>query len=445
MKKTFLTILPLVAAVILAASCGDDKDNEPELQPSPEPVVSVEESNTVVIPFRVGVESGESLSKIAYEAKDGSETKVTRKFEATDVNTQMKVTGTGITESTLTLKQDEESKAFYFEGDITVDSESAESFKNGGITLTGSFGTAVESAQSSTTSLADLMSHCSHAYTSTFASNATSITFHDQNSYLAVTWTNKGNATVKINSGNYTLNENGKIWIALPAETSVTSADLGITEAKTTKAGTVHKISREYNAVQSVTITGAPTGTKVWGNPAFTISASVAPENASNLNVTWTVTQGSATLTPKGTNNSQCDVLIKDNGMDIKIKATVDGVSSSEVTISVDKNYVDLGTGSVYWKTSDESETYAFTEAKSMGAPAKDEFEKLWSQCTVNGTTFTNTNGSGASITLTVGVYWSSSEYDSRSAWGVSVSSGGHTWGDSRRTYKYGVRPVRAQ
>lgn len=446
MKKTFLTILPLVAAVILAASCGDDKDNEPELQPASEPVVSVEETNTVVIPFRVGVESGESLSKIAYETKDGSETQVTRKFEASDVNTSMTVTGDGITESTLTLKQDEESKAFYFEGDITVDSESAESFKNGGITLTGSFGTAVESAQSSTTSLADLMSNCSHAYTSTFASNATSITFRDQNSYLAVTWTNKGNAKVKINDKEYDLNSDGKIWIALPAGTSVTSTDLGITEAKTTKAGTVHKISREYNAVQSVTITGAPTGTKVWGNPAFTISASVAPENASNPNVTWTVTQGSATLAPKGTNNSQCDVLIKGNTTDIKIKATVDGVSSSEVTISVDKNYVDLGTGSVYWKTSDESGTYTFADAKSMGAPAKDVFETLWTQCTVNGTTFTNQNDSGASITLTQGVYWSSSEYDSYAAWLVYVDSGDPTWhGYDSRTDEFRVRLVRAQ
>ena len=441
MKKTFLTILPLAAAAILAASCGDDKDNEPELQPAPEPVVSVEESNIVVIPFRVGVESGESLSKIAYEAKDGSETQVTRKFEASDVNTSMTVTGEGITESTLSLKQ--EGDAFYFEGDI--ETTDAESFKNGGITLTGSFGTAVASAQTSTTSLADLMSKCSHAYTSTFASNATSITFHDQNSYLAVTWTNKGNATVKINSENYTLNENGKIWIALPAETSVTSADLGITEAKTTKAGTVHKISREYNAVQSVTITGAPTGTKVWGNPAFTISASVAPENASNPNVTWTVTQGSATLTPKGTNNSQCDVLIKGNTTDIKIKATVDGVPSSEVTITVDKNYVDLGTGSVYWKTSDEVGTYTFEDAKSMGAPAKDEFETLWTQCTVSGFTFTNQNGSGASITLTQGFYWSSSEYDGSYAWDVDVYSGGHTWHYDFRFYEGRVRLVRAQ
>ena len=69
----------------------------------------------------------------------------------------MKVTGTGITESTLTLKQDEESKAFYFEGDITVDSERAESFKNGGITLTGTFGEALTTPESNTKSLADLM------------------------------------------------------------------------------------------------------------------------------------------------------------------------------------------------------------------------------------------------------------------------------------------------
>ena len=439
MKKTFLTILPLVAAVILAASCGDDKDNEPELQPSPEPVVSVEESNTVVIPFRVGVESGESLSKIAYETKDGSETQVTRKFEASDVNTSMTVTGEGITESTLSLKQ--EGDAFYFEGDI--ETTDAESFKNGGITLTGSFGTAVASAQTSTTSLADLMSKCSHAYTSTFASNATSITFHDQNSYLAVTWTNKGNATVKINSENYTLNENGKIWIALPAETSVTSADLGITEAKTTKAGTVHKISREYVAVTSVAITGQTSA--VWGDDAFNLTATVSPSNATNPTVTWECTTNNATLTPSGTNNTTCSVLVKGTGT-VTITATADGKTATH-SITVPTEYVNLGAAGK-WKTSDESGTYTFNSLPSVSdykVPTKDEFETLWTQCTVSGFTFTNQNGSGASITLTQGFYWSSSEYDGSYAWDVDVYSGGHTWHYDFRFYEGRVRLVRAQ
>jgi len=246
MKKTFLTTLPLVAAVILAASCGEDNDNEPEVQPAPEPVVSVEESNTVVIPFRVGVESGESLSKISYIAT-GSETKVTRVFEQSDVdnNLTMTVTGTGITASTLTLKVDD--AGVYFEGDIKVESGKESDFTNGKIDLTGTFGTALTTPTSSTSSLKELMESCSHQYKADFKSDDESISLVDQNAYLYFKCADsqtKFVLTVGDGSATYTPNATThKIWIAVPGGATV-KGNLVSKSGKTAAAGHVITIDR---------------------------------------------------------------------------------------------------------------------------------------------------------------------------------------------------------
>jgi len=73
MKTSFLRILPLTAAVLLATSCSKDENNDKEIvNNSPENVVI--EKNVVKIPFSVKVNQDKTLSKIAYS---GSESSVT--------------------------------------------------------------------------------------------------------------------------------------------------------------------------------------------------------------------------------------------------------------------------------------------------------------------------------------------------------------------------------
>ena len=252
MKKTFLRILPLAAAVLLATSCSKDNDNnDTELQPNPEPVVSVEESNTVTIPFRVAVKSGESLSKITYTPDGDSKTKVERKFVAGDKGTTMTVTSktsgetAAIQSTTLTLDSDDEFATCYFSGTFEVLSDSAADFKDGKITLTGTFGAAVSEPTWNTSSLADLMTSCSHAYKATFVSDASDISLVDQNAYLAITmsvYQHKLDVTsgTKAECG---VNNEGKVWVAVPSNQELTLNFLSKTAAEV-QAGHIYTINR---------------------------------------------------------------------------------------------------------------------------------------------------------------------------------------------------------
>ena len=86
MKKTFLKMLPIVAAVLLATSCSKDNDGDNSVAPvidTPDPIVNNEVDNQPkTVPFSIDVVSGGALSKIAY-ADDG--TVVTMKFDADEV------------------------------------------------------------------------------------------------------------------------------------------------------------------------------------------------------------------------------------------------------------------------------------------------------------------------------------------------------------------------
>ena len=111
MKKTFLRILPLMAAVLLASSCGKDDDNSvnPVVnnnETEQHPTETVAENEYVTIPFSVGIAANEGLSKItceSYTDKEGHK-KVKRSFGVEDVGKELTVTGDDIEESTPALR-----------------------------------------------------------------------------------------------------------------------------------------------------------------------------------------------------------------------------------------------------------------------------------------------------------------------------------------------------
>ncbi len=267
MKKTFLRILPVVAAVLLATSCSKDDDGNINNVDTPQttdanslnPEQPAEQDKTVKIPFSVKVDGGESLSKITYAvARDGEDkeiwNKVSRSFDAsTDVEgasgaikltVNGKEVGSGVTESTLNLKYDDSKFVFY--GDITVDADKVDDFTNTGIDLVGEFTvTGTELPTSSNESLANLMTSCSHTYKADFKSNTTDpIQLYDQNAYVAIQMSPLQHVlevTVDDVKSNYALNSAGQVWIAVAGGTTISTNFL---DPKTATAGHISTIDR---------------------------------------------------------------------------------------------------------------------------------------------------------------------------------------------------------
>lgn len=190
MKKTFFRILPFVAAVVLAASCGKDGDSDVNIS-EPEPVVTPDPTQTPVgdgfveIPFSIKVNDGKSLSKVALSYDENK--KKTINFEPADVwneekktGIQLTVTGRGVS-GTLNLVND---GGYKFEGKLGVKDASA--FTTG-IDLVGTFTLNEGSTTtSSTTSFKDLWDNCAHEFKAEFKSNDDNLTLVDQNFYIYV-------------------------------------------------------------------------------------------------------------------------------------------------------------------------------------------------------------------------------------------------------------------
>ncbi|MBQ3688703.1 MAG: hypothetical protein II937_02430 [Bacteroidales bacterium] len=237
MTKTFLKVLPLAAAVLLATSCSKDDNNEEvniENQPKAE---------KVTIPFSVKVNTGNSISKIAYTEDGNDVSKFNVSFTNEDINTIMHITSDGnIDETDLILVKDDDN--FVFKGEITLAEGKTEEDFNNGFDITGSFGEAGTSIVTSTTSLADAMGKCSHQYTSTFSSNAETINLDDNYAYLEMSCSaqqTKFQLTIGNNTADYTPNANKKIWIAVPNGTSVTG---NMIKSMTVVGGKVYRADR---------------------------------------------------------------------------------------------------------------------------------------------------------------------------------------------------------
>jgi hypothetical protein len=224
MKKTFFRILPLVAAVMLAASCGKDGDSDVNIN-APEPVVTPDPTQTPVgdgfveIPFSIKVNDGNSLSKVSLSYDEDKKKAIN--FDPSDVwdkdkNTgvQLTVTGSGVSGTLNLVKPD----GYKFEGTLQV--EDASAFTTG-IDLVGTF-TLNESSitTSSATSFKDLWDNCAHEFKAEFKSNDGELTLVDQNFYIYVaTFKNAIKiGEITVTDGNFT---KGTYYV-FPISTSVT-------------------------------------------------------------------------------------------------------------------------------------------------------------------------------------------------------------------------------
>ena len=276
MKKTFMTILPFAAAVLLATSCGKD-DNDSNIvteqtsteQPASEQPATEqpadENVNYVKIPFSVKVDDGTSLSKVWYDyAKDADENviwnKVKREFATYEYedggSSQLKleVTGkessSGVTKSYLYLTK--EDGKFIFSGDITVEEDKVAAFTTApGVDLVGQFTQEFAGTETpySSQSLAELMMMVSHTYKAEFKSMGDEISLVDQNAYLAIQWTNPTREKLNIKSPkikNVAYNSDGRAWVKVATGVAIECPDLDIKESdnKIAQPGYIYTINR---------------------------------------------------------------------------------------------------------------------------------------------------------------------------------------------------------
>lgn len=238
MKRTFLRILPLAVAVLLATSCSKDENNDNAVVNNGQETVQ-----TKTLPISITVNQ-KSLSKLSCTGDMGEALQPT--FEAGDklaiyngasLLKELAVTADNISN---------DGKTATFEGEID-----AEGLSDGDI-LTATIGTPLTGAVTATSRANAVKSGCYQTAEFTYSSEGNEIQLEEQNAYIEVVWTNKGNATVSFTIDNnpvsLTLNGQGQGWIVLPAGQSVTCAALGIKEAKTTAKGNIYGITREFSA-----------------------------------------------------------------------------------------------------------------------------------------------------------------------------------------------------
>lgn len=253
MKNIFIKCLPLVAATLLITACSKDDTID-----SNNPITTdntIDKDSYVTVPLSVKVDENVCQTKIATSEANGNIGKVvTRKFEPEDMDIiSLQVTGNGIIPADLPLKYTTlgDREIYYFEGDIKVENDKLQDFKDGNITLTGSFSTPAKEAPEqteSTVSLIDLVNHCPHEYKGSFRSNAGSIVLIDQLSYLAIKWNNPPvdhylSIRIDDDSNWFKLNDNGEIWIALEGSRRINIERFGI-EAKVAEVGHIYNIIR---------------------------------------------------------------------------------------------------------------------------------------------------------------------------------------------------------
>lgn len=242
MKKTFLRILPLAVAVLLATSCSKDENND-------NAVVNNGQENvqTKTMPISITVNQ-KGLSKLGCTGAIGENLQPI--FKAGDklaiyIKDGGKLKDLEVKEENIT----NDGKTAIFEGEIVgaglVDKETV---------LTAEIGTQIQSAITATSREDAVQQGCYQiSEPFVYSKDGNSIALEEQNAYIEVVWTNKGGATVPFTIAdetvNLTLNGQGQGWIVVPAGQSFTCATLGITTEKTTEKANIYGINREFSAV----------------------------------------------------------------------------------------------------------------------------------------------------------------------------------------------------
>ncbi|MBR4676798.1 MAG: hypothetical protein IKO99_02215 [Bacteroidales bacterium] len=420
MKKVFFRVLPLAAAVLFATSCSKDENSE-----NNEPVNVVKQEKTVTVTGTLSKKSDISKLSCANGVDltfDGNETLV--------------FSGDGGKIHGETTLHTEAGATVDFTVELSYPADA--SYDLDGKTVTATIGTAPTGV---TGSYENINAAAKDVYEVsepvTISASGNDFNFSDNivmNVNVAFVKNEKSAAiSVSVNDGAAVSLASGKICI-VPADVKVT-AD-GKTK-NTTVAGQIYTIEA------ALTLDWGTSKTIVWGNNTQTVTATIIPAQT----ITWSHEGGNENNEYTSDGNT-FSVFVKGTG-NFTITATAADGTTATCTITVPTDYVDLGTG-VYWKTSDENGTYKFGEPTDIpspwNVPSEAEFNLLSTSqnVTYSNATFTNNNGSGASITLrSFETYWSRTEFDEERGRSITFYSSFQDWNNSLRSDMFYVRLVR--
>lgn len=226
MKRSFIKVLPLVAAVLLAVSCSKDGNDDSNVAIDPVETQnfasstesSIPESKTIPFSITVGKYSN-SLSKATVE-----ENTLTQTFEAGDV---LEISGTGIS-GTLMLKSGDEGKSTgaTFEGELSGDGVATiTSATQLTATLTnatnGNEGKELSDVQIAT-SLAEAFQKYGY-WTSTFSYGESNNVELVQNTVFLRVKPFHGETKASFNGDDYDVQSDGTIYLAVKSGTDLTS------------------------------------------------------------------------------------------------------------------------------------------------------------------------------------------------------------------------------
>lgn len=174
---------------------------------------------------------------------------------------------------------------------------------------------------------------------------------------------------------------------------------------------------------EKITLSGASYANPyVWGTEDVAskkFTATITPSNADDKSVTWT-SSNTNIITVDQSGNVKIIAPNETSGiLDVTITATsnYDNSIKASYTIHLD-NYVDLGTGEAYWKTTNEQfniDTDDYNELENtlgiQNITSKYDFENLLNKCTIEKSIIKNKNNSGAYINCDPGFYITNTNY----------------------------------
>ncbi len=282
MKRTFIKMLPLVAAVLLATSCSKDgnDDNDVVIDPvETQNVASPDNDGVTIVPLTITVnKDGSSLSKASVDVKTGTDGKYTytQKFIAGDVLVISNSDDFDVLkeDATFTLKSEDVGQSTAtFEGELSVKPGEALTIGttklNAVLKNTGSADNKKNSGQpvvgvQEVSSLEEGFEKYGYltANNFTYKGDKTSIQLVQNTVFLHITLSS-GKSNAIVNNEQYTVDDNGEIFLAVASGTEIESNLFSGKKIVTSDGGKVVKnIKRTSKQKDAFTINES--GTQVY-------------------------------------------------------------------------------------------------------------------------------------------------------------------------------------
>lgn len=232
MKRKFLFV-PMFAALMVASSCSKDENTEIQNE-EPQPVTA-EVQKTYPITVKASKKSSISKVRLGNSRENGYD----EVFETTDELVLSWGEGENAETVSLALTDGDGTSEATFSGNIPVSAD--------GKTITAYIGVPITEAKTKTSyaSLADAVNACSYLVSnSTFEYKAgediAKITLDEQNAFIEITMSTMQH-TLSFCGNDYTLDGNGKVWVAVAGGTSVYA---NFFDSREVAKGTINTINR---------------------------------------------------------------------------------------------------------------------------------------------------------------------------------------------------------